>query len=170
MSTKVMIIRFVLALIFVFGIIGAILFWMADPLYLKAPPDSKLIRIFNNHRDAFESLRRMIVEDSQSYVSASHLDERLSDKRRAEYRNLISEIGAESIAPTSMSAVRFVFTGGGLSAIGPEWFKGIEYAPEDSDRGGIVIGSLDQPRDLAEGKVYLRQIGPHWYLFLQKTD
>ena len=165
-----MINRLGLGFVCAIGVIGAILFWMADPLYLKAPPDRKLIAIFIDHRDAFDSLRRMIVQDSQSYVSASHLDERLSVKRRDEYRNLISEIGAESITPTSMRAVRFVFTGGGLSAIGPEWFKGIEYAPEDIDRGGIVIGNLDQPRNLVEGQVYLRQIEPHWYLFLQKTD
>jgi hypothetical protein len=150
--------------------VGAILFWLADPLYLKAPKDHELIMVFQDHRAAFEKLRQMPAEDSAGYVSESHLDARLGDKRRQEYKSLLSDIRPCRSMEGDYQTTRFIFAGGGLLAIGPGWAKGIEYVPRSTDRVGPVLENLDQPASLAMGGVYLRQIEPYWFVFVQKTD
>jgi hypothetical protein len=162
--------KFSLLVIAVFAAIGGFLFWLADPLYLKAPTDEQLSRVFQTKRAAFEQLRQMAIEDSITYVSASDLDSRLSDDRKREYANRLSAINSGLIVTTDAQTVRFIFVVGGLSAIGSEWLKGIEYLPGGTDRAGVVVESLDRPDSLATGQVYLRQIDGDWYLFLQKTD
>jgi hypothetical protein len=159
-----------LCLAIVLGAIGAFLLWLADPLYLKAPNDNDLLIIFHNNRSAFEKLCRMATEDSESYISESNLDVKLSGERRQEYKSLLSGIHSGLIVTTSTQSVRFIFANGGLSAIGPEWLKGIEYLPKDVAREGTVVKDLDHPALLATGGVYLRLIEPAWFLILQKTD
>ncbi len=166
----VMFAKVALGVVICFIAIGAFLFWLADPLYLKAPKDRKLIMIFQDHRAAFEKLPQMAAEDSVWDFSESHLDARLSDKRRQEYKSLLSEIRPAPSVGRGDETTRFVFAFGGLSAIGPEWVKGIEYIPGSTDRVGVVLENLDQLASLAWGGVYLRQIEPHWFVFVQKTD
>jgi hypothetical protein len=72
---------------------------------------------------------------------------------------------------TDAQLVRFHFAGGSLSAIGPGWFKGIEYLPGDlSEREGVVSPELNHPASLATGEVYLRMIDAHWFIFFQNID
>jgi hypothetical protein len=159
-----------LVLVVCFVAVGAILFWLADPLYLKAPKDRDLITVFQNHRAAFEQLRQMAVEDSAGYLSESHLDARLGDKRRQDYKSLLSEIRPCRSMGGDNQTTRFIFAGGGLLAIGPGWAKGIEYIPGSTDRVGPIKENLDQPASLAMGGVYLHQIEPKWFVFFQQTD
>jgi hypothetical protein len=159
-----------LGLIVGFIAVGAILFWLADPLYLKAPKDRQLITVFQGHRAAFEKLRQMAAEDSMWNFSESHLDARLGDKRRQEYKSLLSEIRPGLSVGRGYQTTRFIFAVGGLSAIGPEWVKGIEYVPGSIDREGVVLENLDQLASLATGGVYLRQIEPNWFVIFQKTN
>lgn len=159
-----------LGLVVCFIAVGAILFWMADPLYLKAPKVRELITVFQEHRAAFEKLRQMAAEDSMWDFSESRLDARLGDKRRQEYKSLLSEIRRDLSVGRGYETTRFIFAGGGLSAIGPGWVKGIEYVPGSTDRVGPIKENLDQPASLAMGGVYLRQIEPKWFVFFQKTD
>ena len=162
--------KFGLVLVVCLIVIGAVLFWMADPLYLKAPKDRQLITFFQDHRAAFEKLRQMAAEDSAGYLSESHLDARLGVKRRQEYKSLLSEIRPCRSVGADDQTTRFIFSGGGLLAVGPGWAKGIEYIPGSTDRVGPVVENLDQPASLAMGGVYLRQIEPMWFVFFQKTD
>lgn len=147
--------------------VGAILFWVIDPLYLKAPKDRELIKVFQDHRAAFEQLRQMATEDSVGYLTESDLDTRLSDTRRQKYKSLLSEIRPSLTVTADKGLVRFIFaSGGGLLAIGPGWLKGIEYS---TDRKA-TMENLDQLASLATGGVYLRQIEPKWFIVFQKTD
>lgn len=151
--------------------VGAILFWVIDPLYLKAPKDRELIKVFQDHRAAFEQLRQMATEDSVGYLTESDLDTRLSDTRRQKYKSLLSEIRPSLTVTADKGLVRFIFaSGGGLLAIGPGWLKGIEYAPGSTAREGGILENLDQPASLAWGDVYLRQIEPNWFIIVQKID
>jgi hypothetical protein len=143
---------------------------MADPLYLKAPKDRELFTVFHDHRAAFEKLRQMATEDSLSYFSKSDLDARLSDQRKREYKNLLSEIRSGLVVTTDSQMAKFIFAGGGLSAIGPGWDKGIVYVPGSTDRAGVIRDNLDRPASLATGEVYLRQIEPKWFIIFEKTD
>jgi hypothetical protein len=166
-----MLTKVALGVVACFIAIGALLFWLADPLYLKAPKDRALITVFQDHRAAFEQLRQMAVEDSIWDLNEAHLDARLDDKRKREYKRLLSEIRPGLGAGRDYDGkTRFIFAVGGLSAIGPEWVKGIEYVPGSTDRVGPVLENLDQPASLAWGGVYLRQIEPKWFVFFQKTD
>jgi hypothetical protein len=151
-------------------LVGAVLFWLADPLYLKAPKDGDLMTVFQNHRAAFEKLRQMAAEDSAGYVSESNLDARLGEKRIKEYKSLLSEIGPCESMGGDNQTTRFSFAGGGLLAIGPGWAKGIEYISGSTDRVGPILENLDQPGSLAMGGVHLHQIEPKWFVFFQKTD
>lgn len=148
------------------------IFLLSDPLYLRAPKDDELIFIFAMHRQEFEQLSQLAIQDSsvESYFSASHLDDRLGEARKREYDKLLSEIRTGLVVTTSGQSVRFIFASGGLSAIGPGWLKGIEFLPGDSNRGGQVKDDLDRPASLPEGGVYLRMIQPKWYIVLQKID
>jgi len=159
-----------LGLVACFVAVGATIFWLADPLYLKAPKDRELITVFQDHRAAFEKLPQMAAEDSIWIFSESDLDARLGDKRRQEYKSLLSEIRPGLSVGRGDQTTRFIFAGGGLLAIGPEWVKGIEYIPGSTDRVGVVLQNLDQPASLATGGVYLRQIEPKWFIFFQNTD
>jgi hypothetical protein len=162
--------KFVLCIVVAFGAIGVFFVWIADPLYLKAPKDQTLFTLFEAKRSAFEQLRKMVIEDSESYITSSDLDARLDAPRRQEYRALLSEIGSGLIVRSDRQSVRFIFANGGLSAIGPGWLKGIEYLLQGPAREGVVVDSLDRPASLAVVGVYLRQIDPHWFLIFQKTD
>jgi hypothetical protein len=162
--------KFALGLVVCFIAIAAIFFWMADPLYFRAPKDRKLIASFQDHRVAFEKLRQMAAEDSEGYLSESHLDIRLGDKRRQAYLSLLSEIRPCRSMGGDDQTTRFIFAGGGLLAIGSGWAKGIEYVAGNTDRIGPVLENLDQPSSLATGNVYLRQIEPKWFVFFQKTE
>jgi hypothetical protein len=151
--------------------LGAAVFWMADPMNLRAPRDQKLVTSFHDHRTAFERLRQMATEDSEKgpYFSESFLDGRLDEMRKREYRRLLFEIHPGLIATVNYGTVRFCFAGGGLSAISPGWGKGIEYVPGDYERKGRVVENLDEANKLPPG-VYLRKIEPNWFIFYQRTD
>jgi len=170
MSINTFVLRAIIFLCLILVFVGAFLFWMSDPLYLKAQNDRELIAVFREHRPAFEKLRNMVIEDSVSYLSESQMDGRLNDARKHAYQSLLSEIRPRLIVVSDLKSVRFVFASGGLSAIGPGWLKGIEYEPRSVYGPGEIQGSLDQPSSLEEGGVYLRQIEPKWFVFLQKDN
>jgi hypothetical protein len=67
------------------------------------------------------------------------------------------------------NVVRFIFAGGGLSAIGPGWVKGIEYVAVDCKRVWDIVHNLDKARLLPAG-VYLRPIERKWFIFYQRDD
>lgn len=126
MNLKRILFKTAFGLIFAFlGLIlifAAVVFWMADPLNLRAPKDQKLIAIFHAHREAFEKIQQMATEDAQygwyfdSFFEGAELDEKyrqeyekdpryawyfkspyfeggkLKEARRKEYQDLISEI------------------------------------------------------------------------------
>jgi hypothetical protein len=159
--------------------IAALLFWMADPYYLKAPSDQKLITRFLDHRAAFEELREMAADDSkqEGYFNEHLLNKKFPWSRRQEYKHLKAEIYPSfdiiiwATVKGPNNVVRFVFAGGGLSAIGPEWTKGIEYIPGDDDDKdeAQLLPSLDQPGALPYG-MYVREIEPHWFIFYNYMD
>ena len=161
-----------LSLISVGVVIGLVLLWMDDPLYLKAPSDDSLIQSFQSHQTEYERLREMAAEDSskESYFTASHLDSRLDSARRDEYVNMLSNIQSGLILTYSPNMTRFIFAGGGLSAIGPSWLKGIEYLPGHASGMGVEMQSLDKIYVLQPGVMYLRKIQPNWFVVVEKYD
>src|SRR5437868_5619356 len=84
--------RLVVVCCVIFCGIAALLFWMADPYRLTAPPDQKLLTIFHDHRAAFEELRQMATDDARSGSFNFQYDEELTRLRRQKYRQLLSEI------------------------------------------------------------------------------
>ena len=150
-------------------LLGAFFFWMTDPLNLRAPKDQKLLEIFQDHRGDFEKLRTMVIEDlpNEQYFRTSNLEKsKLNPSRKQEYRQLLNAIWPDLIVRTDGTSVDFIFAGGGLSALGAEWSKGITYAP-DGDKAAIFLSNLNGIRKLTAGD-YLRPIESNWFLFYQR--
>ena len=173
MRIKSILVKAGCGLVFAIGFLGIFLFWLADPLNFRAPKDQKLIKVLQDHREAFEKLRSMAVEDSSSlsYFSESTLRKsKLSETRQKEYERLLSEIRPGLIETVDNdNVVRFIFASGGLLSIGPGWLKGIEFIPGNFEREGIAASNLDKMRTAAPG-VYLRAIDSNWFLLYQRDD
>lgn len=104
------------------------------------------------------------------YFSASEWDAKIQGARRNEYKKLLSEIKPGLIVTADHDGTtRFIFAGGGLSAMGPGWLKGIEYIPGDYKKEGVLLPSLDKVDSFPED-VYLRKIEPHWFLVYQRDS
>lgn len=173
MSLKSVLFKMTFGFIVVCCGLGVLVFFGADPLNLRAPSDKKLFTLFRDHRAAFEKLRQMATEDLQqkkaSYYNAASSYGKLDEKRKQEYKHLLSEIHGRTVAADYDGSAGIVFAGGGLSAIGPGWMKGIEYFPGDNRRKGDIVQNLDEANKLPPG-VYLRQIEQNWFIVYQRTD
>lgn len=114
---------------------------------------------------------------------------KLNESRLQEYKHLVPEISPGLTVGTDYdSGMRFILAGGGTSAIGPGWAKGIEYVPGSHETNGaiygnseikavtyqqqwkgIVLTNLDNAQTLP-ANVYLRPIESNWFLFYQRDD
>jgi hypothetical protein len=114
----------------------------------------------------------MATEDTSrdSEFSGGHINASIAQARRNEYLKLFSDIGSGvDVRADYNGIVRFIYAGGGLSAISGGWLKGIEYVPVGIKYGAKVLPDLDKSSALPDG-VYLRPIEPGWYVVYQKTD
>jgi hypothetical protein len=153
--------------------------------------DQDLIAIFHAHRPAFEKLHQMAAQDvKQGWYLGTSETNKINESRWQEYQQLTSEI--HSNLDVTMDGfgdgMRFIFAGGGTSAVGPGWVKGIEYVPESQETNraiygnaeingtnyqqqwqGVVSTNLDNAQTLP-ANVYLRPIESNWFIFYQRTD
>jgi hypothetical protein len=60
-----------LALIVFLCLIAGTFFWMTDPLNFRAPSDEELLKIFQEHKEEFETLKTMMTEDSKTEKKSS---------------------------------------------------------------------------------------------------
>jgi len=95
---------------------------MEDSLNLKAPTDEKLLTTFHDHRETFEKLWQMVIEDRQQYgaiFSESILKKStIAESRRQEYIKLLSESHPGLVVTRDWNnVVRFIFASGSLAAI-----------------------------------------------------
>jgi hypothetical protein len=131
------------------------------------PKDSKLEASFREHRQAFETLCAMALEDSGkvSYISLETLpDDDLDSRRRVRYKDLLNEIKlVEEIRIDDHERVMFEFRAGGLAAFGPTWYKGIAYFPGGvREKDATVVDNLDNIGD--QPGVYASPLEENWYL------
>jgi hypothetical protein len=173
MNLKSALFKMALGFVIVCCALGALVFWMDDPLNLRAPKDQSLLTLFHDHRATFQKLRQMATEDLEQknavYYNQTASYGKLDEMRKQEYKHLLSEIHGHSVAPGYDGAVGFAFAGGGLSAISPGWSKGIVYLPGNYARGAHIVQNLDKANKLPAG-VYLRQIESNWFIVYQRTD
>jgi len=113
----------------------------------------------------------MATEDARRgwYLGTSS-PSKLDESRRSEYKRLISQIrpGLDVATNGYTGVVRFIFAGEG-SAIGPDWFKGVEYVPGDYGREGILLPDLNNAANMP-ANVYIREIEPKWLVFYQRDE
>lgn len=136
------------------------------------PTDEALLSSFRNNRAAFERLRGMVIEDAhaQPIFTENNIDNSLPEARRREYRVLLSSISSNLMVTVNYDrTVRFIFLLHGVSVIGPESIKGIEYAPKGARLGASLVQDLNDPERYTAG-VYLKAIEPGWFVLFQKTD
>lgn len=178
MNMNKVIVGLIVASILVCLTLLAGVFWMADPLNLRAPSDQKLTSIFHAHREAFEKIQQMATEDAQHGLYAPYFGEgsKFDKSRQKEYENLISNIhpGLHVSIDPREKGISFTFAGGGLLAIGPGWEKGIKFEPSDVTNQGRYIGvvstNLDNVGGLESGTTYIRPLGSNWFIFYQRDD
>ena len=148
--------------------------WFLNPLALCRPKDQELITIFHGHRDAFERLRTMAVEDSRviSYVSQDSLkSSALSEARRNEYLRLLSGIRRDLTVGAGSHQVTFHLAGGGVGlAIARSWVEGITYLSDGSEKGCVIVKSLDDLGVNVRDGVYLVPIERNWYLVFSQSE
>jgi hypothetical protein len=161
---------FVLAVLFV---LVALYLWRFNPLAIGRPKDRELIAIFRDHREAFERLRTMAIEDSGAiaYLSKDSLKKStLSEARQNEYLSLLSGVRRNLTVGAGSHQVTFHFSGGGVGlAIARSWTEGITYLPTGYEKGCVIVKSLDGLGTHNDG-VYLVPIEGNWYLVYSNLD
>jgi len=160
----------VLLCVLMLGVVGMVVeFLIRRP---RMPSDQDLLTNFKRNQQTFETLRRMMNDDSGKiqYVSSSTLNgSGLNGRRQQDYRKLLSEISSGLVVVVDGEVVRFIFKSRGLFAFGAESIKGIEYLPQNRQKEGIVVNNLDASSGRTSG-VYLRPIESNWFVFYQHDD
>jgi hypothetical protein len=149
-------------------------------------PDFEGAKLDEAYRQEYEKDPRYAWYFKSPYFEGG----KLKETRRKQYEDLVSEISPGfNISMDYNGSMRFVFAGGGTSAIGPGWAKGIEYVPGSHERNGAVYcsewkiedvtnppqwqGLISTNLDNAQrwpANVYLRPIESNWFLFYQRSD
>ena len=135
------------------------------------PRDRELAASFREHRQAFETLCAMALEDrgKVSYISLESLREKdnLESRRRAKYEVLLNEIKlVTDISINDQGRVMFEYRAGGELASGPNWHKGIAYFPGGvPEEDAAVVDDLDDLGD-RPGR-YVKPLEKNWYLIYQ---
>ncbi len=161
------------------GLLGFSFGVQGDPVVSNMPQDAELAAVFRSHRDSFEKLAAMGMEDygSVSLLSKDLLSQRpltggleeLTPQRRDEYLRLLTSIKPALVMGIDFYRISFSFSRGGIGlSIGPSWMKGIAYLPHGSERVGTIVRNLDQVPD--GDHVYLVPIEATWYTIYVASD
>jgi hypothetical protein len=159
-----------LALIAIGALVVAAVIWSDDPFEWKSPKDQVMIDDFHQHREAFDSLRELAVQNGKVFLSESTLQTgNLSEGAQKASRQFLRETWPGMTVGVDLNqSIRFIFAGGGLDLpIGPDWAKGILYIPGDTCPWGTLTADLDHSSKVPDS-IYLRQLEPHWFLFYQR--
>jgi hypothetical protein len=145
------------------------------------PQDADLVKLFRSHREAFQRLATMAIEDKDTFssISVEALNKEpltgglqsVSPERRDEYKRLLSSIRSDlvmGISAFTMSVSFSYWYGGTGLSIGRSWEKGIAYLAQGPERVGRVVASLDEPP--LEDDVYLVPIETKWYIMYEQLD
>jgi len=151
----------------------------SQPLPVNMPKDAELVELFRSHRDAFERLAIMGMEDAAtvSHVSVEALKKEplsdglqaLSPARRSEYVRLLSSIRTDLSMGSDTYGVCFSYWSGGTGlSVGRSWEKGIAYLPHGHERVGAPVTSLDKVP--TQDGMYVVPIERNWYIYYSQLD
>ena len=151
-------------------ILAVIFFLRLGTFPSDEPRDRELEASFREHRQAFEILCAMALEDSGKvdYISLETLreEDKLDSRRRAKYKDLLNEIKLVENIKVGDHDVVFEYRAGGLLAIGPSWGKGIIfYSGEYLGPIGRVVDDLDDLGD--RNGTCVKPLEKNWYLIYQ---
>lgn len=152
--------------------VSLLVLWATDPFRWSASTDENMINLFAKHNNEFQTLRQMAVNDRKllSHLTKSSVTKYLDNTRSKEYQSLMPLLSDDIIITVDHNKiVRFIFSGGGLSAIGGGWIKGIEYRPNTLEEPEKLLLSLNEVNNLSPD-LYLKKIEPSWYIFYQYND
>jgi hypothetical protein len=140
---------------------------------LTEPKDQELIKVFGDHRDAFQKLQAMATKDLRNgwYFNWPHFWGSAPDQsRRQDYMKLVSGIPqCFSVFTDYDGHIRFCFAEGSyyIWPPYPRWVKRIEFWPHGCP--WAMLTNLDNARTLS-ANVYAREIEPQWFVFYQRDD
>jgi hypothetical protein len=151
----------------------------SQPPPMNMPKDAKLVELFQSHREAFESLAKMGMEDggTVSHISVEALKDQpltggrqaLSPERRNEYVRLLNSIRPDVGIGIDRYGVCFSCWDSGTSlSVGRTSEKGIAFLPHGYETVGKLVNSLDQLP--TQDDMYLVRIEPDWYIYYSQSD
>jgi hypothetical protein len=150
-----------------------------DDTVRDTPKDAELATLFRSHREAFERLATMGMEDrnATTYISIETLNqdpltggrETLSADRRNEYKRLLASIRPDIVMRMDFFSVSFSYWSGGAGvSIGKSWTKGLAYVPHGLGNLGRIVAGLDRPP--TEDGVYFVPVEANWYIVYVQRD
>jgi hypothetical protein len=142
------------------------------------PSDDLLIETFTTNRHDFETLVRMMSEDTantalwkvhQDYVKYQEEGTVITERRLQEYRSLFGRLGLMSMTHYPNARESFLITvyAEGFSPEGGI-YKGYEYFPEgipEEYESSLVDSLKYDPKTHDPGTWLYREIDQHWYLW-----
>lgn len=135
------------------------------------PSDDAIRQLFNEHRDAFEKLAELTVDDganSTFMLAQAWCSGPLPANRQKQYRALMKSIDNEMVIRTDSVLISFAVWGGGEGlSVNRSWFKGLAYFPGEIRPGAQVVPQLNtRPED--DG-TYIVPIGGKWYIVYDQS-
>jgi hypothetical protein len=134
--------------------------------------DDHLLSIFHKNREPLEELRSTSMSDPNSracFGDSSIYFVGCSDRSRRVYLKLLAKIPSGArIQPDPPFGMWILLAHGGLSAVGPTWYKGIVYLSTNPREQGVIISSLDHASSLPPSSMYFRKIEGRWFLYYQR--
>jgi hypothetical protein len=137
------------------------------------PSDDAIRQLFKEHREAFEKLAQMVVEDSHTISSFALAQDwcsgPLPKARQEQYRALMSGIKPDLQLGTDSILISFDVWGGGEGlSVNRSWFKGLAFFPNELRADAKVVAQLNtRPED--DG-TYIVPLGGKWYIIYLQVD
>jgi hypothetical protein len=107
------------------------------PPIVPTPTDRALVKLFNAHRQTFETLAQMADQDAT--IAYSNTSESLPAARRSEFSRLLSQIDSKILIGFDPWRNTKFWCAGAGGAISPSWGKGIAHLTAVPNRVGQVV-------------------------------
>lgn len=134
--------------------------------------DTYLLSIFHKNREVFDRLKIVSMSDPNSGVcfgDPSIYYVKCSNESRLTYGKLLSQIPSRAhIHPDPPNGMWVLLASGGVSVVGPTWYKGFVYLTKDPRNLGELTSSLDRASGMPPG-IYFRKIDEHWFLYYDRN-
>lgn len=143
----------------------------------NCPSDVEVMARFQRMRPSLDRLQRLLEKDGYavSYLGKGQVDASgrpLSESRRAEYLEILKDLGDVSVHQNDGS-LNVVLWSDGVSIASHSRYKSIQFLPAgDSEHisyRGVSMPSLDGLENQDKDGLWVRPLGEGWYIVYMET-